>query len=115
MRSISRRLLLVVVGEHALRNLFHGHGEVVLRARLDQRRRIVVEGAFAELMVVVVDLPGPLRGNDDQRIARVHVLKKVVDARMDHGRDMVAVGETTRATRPRSSSIARCNTSFSTT
>src|SRR5205814_1199777 len=73
------------------------------------------EGALAELVVVVVDLPGALRGHDHQRVARVHVLEQVVDARMDHGRDMVPAG----ARRPRTSSVssptARSRSSFSTT
>src|ERR1700712_4574924 len=86
--------LYVFVCEHALRNFLHCHREVVLRARLDQRRRIVVEGAFAELVVVVVDLPGTLRGHDDQRIARVDVLEQIVYTRMNHCPLMVAVDAT---------------------
>src|ERR1700688_2516155 len=34
---------LVVVGDLALGDLFEGHGQVVLRARADQRRRELVE------------------------------------------------------------------------
>src|SRR6266545_688537 len=47
--------LRVAVLELALGDLLEGHGEVVLRTRLDQRRREVVEGALAELVVIVVD------------------------------------------------------------
>src|SRR5665213_319547 len=110
-----RGLLDVFVLQHALRNFLHSHREVILRAGFDERRRIVVERAFAELMVVVVDLPGTLRGHDDERIARVNVLEQIVYAGMNHGLDMVPVG----ASRPRTSSVssvtARSRSSFSTT
>src|SRR6476469_1432122 len=96
----------VVVRQHALCDFLEGHGQVVLRARLHQRRRIVVEGAFAELVVVVVDLPGALRGHDDERIARIHVVQQVVDSWMDHGRDMVPAGANSPRTSSTSSSTA---------
>src|SRR4026209_65071 len=58
-------------GQLAARDLLHGHREVVLRARLDEgRRRILEAHALAQLMVVVVDLPRPLRGHDHERIPR---------------------------------------------
>ena len=101
--------------QHALRDLLHGHREVVLRAGLDERRRIVVEGALAELVVVVVDLPGTLRGHDDQRIARVNVLEQIVYAGMNHRFGMVAAGTADRRTRAESSLTARSRSSFSTT
>src|SRR6478752_7011422 len=108
-------LLDVVVGQHPLGDLLHGHREVVLRAGFHERRRIVVEGAFAELVVVVVDLPGPLCGHDHERIARINVLKQVIDAGINHGRDMVPAG----TSKPRTSSVsywtARSRSSFSTT
>src|SRR6266702_7954369 len=63
----------VVVRQEPLRDLFHRHREVVLRAGLHKRRRIVVEGALTELMVVVVDLAGALGRDDDERVARVNV------------------------------------------
>src|SRR6185437_600262 len=59
--STTRASARVVVRQHALGDFLEGHGEVVLRARLHQRRRIVVEGALTELVVIVVDLPGTLR------------------------------------------------------
>src|SRR3954453_7324969 len=105
----------VVVRQHALGNFLEGHGQVVLRARFHQRRRIVVEGAFAELMVVVVDLPGALRGDDDERIARIHVVKQVIDSWMDHGRDMVPAGVNSPRTSSTSSSTAGSSSSFRTT
>src|SRR5438034_6031541 len=109
------RLLRVVVRQHPLGDLLHRHREVVLRAGFHERRRIVIEGAFAELVVVVVDLPGPLRGHDHERVARINVLEQVIDAGIDHGRDMVPAG----ASRPRTSSVsswtARSRSSFSTT
>src|SRR5690242_15667139 len=37
-------------------------------------------------MVIVVDLPRALGGDDDERIARVHRLQQVVDAAMIHPR-----------------------------
>src|SRR5665213_24148 len=87
-----RGLLDVFVLQHALRNFLHSHREVILRAGFDERRRIVVERAFAELVVVVVDLPGTLRGHDDKRIARVDVLEQIVYTGMDHRSGMVAAG-----------------------
>ena len=54
----------------ALCDLLEGDRQVVLRARLHERRREVVERALAELVVVVVDLARALRGDDDQRVAR---------------------------------------------
>src|SRR6478609_8314985 len=118
-RAMARLCLLaglyVFVGQHALRNFLHRHREVILRARFDERRRIVVERAFAELVVVVVDLPGPLGGHDDQRIARVDVLEQIVYARMNHCFGMVAAGMAYRRTRSDSSLTARSRSLFSTT
>src|SRR5205085_10722088 len=77
-------LLLVLVLDLALRGLLERHRQVVLRARLDERGQELVERAFAELVVVVVDLARALRGDDHQRVARVHVVEQLVDAGMDH-------------------------------
>src|SRR5215212_2396723 len=82
-------LLLVRVLDLALGGLFERHRQVVLRARLDERGQELVESAFAELVVVVVDLPGALRGHDDEGVARVHVVEQFVDAGMDHGLEML--------------------------
>src|SRR2546430_8944364 len=86
---LSPALLLVRVLDLALRDLFERHRQVVLRARLDERGQELVERAFAELVVVVVDLPGTLRGHDHERVARVHVVQQFVDAGMDHGSEML--------------------------
>src|SRR5438874_111784 len=105
----------VVVPHEALTDLFHGHRQVVLRAGLHERRRAVVEGALAELVVVVVDLTRPLGGNDDERIARVHVLQQVIDAGVDHRGPMVPASARRPRTTATSSSTARSRSSFSTT
>ena len=86
--------LAVVVLDLALGDLLQGHGQVVLRARLDERRRGLFEAhALAELVVVVVDLPRALGGDDHERVARVDPtvvgVEQFVDAWMDHGRAMV--------------------------
>src|SRR6266849_2146683 len=83
-----RKELLLAVGvlELALGDLLESHRQVVLRARLDERRRGVLEAhALTELVVVVVDLAGTLGGDDHERIARVDVLEQLIDAGMDHG------------------------------
>src|SRR5262245_8034245 len=83
--------LPIVVLDLSLGDLLQGHGEVVLRARLDQRRgRFLEAHPLAELMVVAVDLACALRGDDDQRVARVDVAEQVVDTWLDHGPGMVA-------------------------
>src|SRR3954466_7852003 len=112
----TRRLLLgVIVLQHALANFLEGHGEVVLRPALDEGRQVVAEGAFAELVVVVVDLPGALRGHDHERVARIHVLQQVIDSWMDHRRPMVPAGARRPETMAASSSVARSRSSFSIT
>src|SRR5207237_194697 len=55
------------------------------RRRVDHRRRELVERAFAEVVVVAVDLARPLGGDDDAGVVRVDVLEQAVDARRDHG------------------------------
>src|SRR5437764_15414230 len=109
---LSSSLLLVRVLDLALRDLFERHREVVLRARLDERGQELVERAFAKLVVVVVDLPGPLRRHDHERVARVHVVQQFVDAGMDHGSEMVPAVAISLLTMPSSSSIARSRRSL---
>src|SRR3954452_10407631 len=110
----TRRLLLgVIVFQHALANFLEGHGEVVLRPALDEGRQVVAEGAFAELVVVIVDLPGTLRRHDHERVARVHVLQQVVDTGFDHRRGMVAVAPSRPRTSVVTSAPARSRSSFS--
>src|SRR5919106_31426 len=81
----ARRGLLVRDGDLALGDLLEGHRQVVLRARLDERRRKVVEGALAELMVIVVDLPGALGGRDHEAVTRAfHAPEQIVQSWMHH-------------------------------
>ena len=109
----------VLVRDLALCNLFHRHRQVVLRARLDQRRRRRFEAhALTELMVIAVDLPCALRRHDHEGVARVDVLQQVIDARFDHRAPMVPVGAvpmtSSRSTMAVSTSVARCTSSFRT-
>src|SRR6478672_4094190 len=101
--------------EHALRGFLEGHGQIVLRAALDERRQVVAERTLTELVVVVVDLPGALCRHDHKGVARVNVFQQVVEARLDHRPGMVAAGVTSPATSCVSSSTARSRTSFSIT
>src|SRR3954464_3325374 len=114
-RAMPGCLALVRVLDFALGDFLEGHRQVVLRAGLHERRRIVVEGAFAELVVVVVDLTSALGRDDDERIARINVLEQVVDAGIDHCRVMVAAGTRSPRTSSVSSPTARSRSSFSIT
>src|SRR5687768_7616484 len=111
--------LAVVVLDLALGDLLQGHGQVVLRARLDERRRSFLEAhALTELVVVVVDLPRALGGDDDQRVARVDAagvgVQQFVDARMDHGRAMVPASVSSRSISAERASVARSTSSLRT-
>src|SRR5439155_24796448 len=114
-RSKCDLLLRVVVDDLALGGLLEGHRQVILRAGLDQRRRELVERALAELVVVVVDLPRALGGDDHERIARVDLVQQLVDAGMNHGCAMVAAPSKHCATIAASSSAARTLSSLRTT
>src|SRR4051794_23880196 len=105
----------VLVDDLALGSLFEGHRQVVLRARLDQRRRELVERPLTELVVVVVDLTRALGGDDHERIARVDLIEQLIDAGMNHGRTMVAGVSSSSATIDANASAARARSSFSTT
>src|SRR5919197_2962805 len=108
-------LFRVGVLQLALGSLLEGHGEVVLRARLDERRRGLLEAdALSELVVVIVDLASPLGGDDHERVARVDVLEQLIDARMNHGA-MLPAAFSSRWTISRSSSAARCTSSLTIT
>src|SRR5438874_2897730 len=107
-RAIRGLLRLVVVLDLALADFLETHRQIVLRARFHEGRELV-EGAFAELVVVVVDLPSPLRGDDHERVARVDLLEQLIDAWMDHTADMVP------ATTAASSRAARSRSSLTTT
>ena len=105
----------VRVGDLCLRDLFHRHRQVVLRPGLDQRRRCHVEAdALAELVVIAVDLAGPLGGHDDERVARVDVLEQIIDARFDHEEAMVAANSSSCSTIAQSDPVARATSSFRT-
>src|SRR5690348_5123571 len=105
----------VLVDDLALGSLFERHRQIVLGARLDQRRRKLVERPLTELVVVVVDLARALGGDDHERIARVDLTEKLIDAGMNHGRAMVAGVPRWSATIAASASAARARSSFSTT
>src|SRR5918994_2718947 len=90
----------------ALGDLFEGHREVVLGARLYERRREIVEGALAELVVVVVDLAGPLGTRDHQAVARLTgVFQELIDPWIHHVR--LSLPEIAASTRFSSSATAR--------
>src|SRR5688572_24353530 len=111
-RAKATRLALIRVLDLPLGDFLERHRQVVLGARLHERRRVVVEGPFAQLMVVVVDLPGALRGDDDKRIALVDVLEQRVDAGIDHGPDMLPTVVSSLRTIASSSSTARSRSSL---
>src|SRR5436190_21820678 len=73
--------LAVVVLDLARGDFLERDRQVVLGAGFDHRRRELVERALAEVVVVAVDLPGALGGDDDGRVVRVHVLQQLVDSR----------------------------------
>src|SRR5215213_2252446 len=106
-------LLGVLVLELALGDLFEGHGEVVLRTGLDERRRCLLESnSLTQLVVVVVDLASPLGRDDHDRVARVDVVEELIDAGMNHGPLMVPAVWSSRLTIPVSSSAARSTSSL---
>src|SRR5262249_32146838 len=105
----------VVVADLGLGDFLEGKRQVVLRPRLDQRRRELVERALAELVVVVVDLARALGGDDHEGVARVDLVEELIDAWMDHRRAMVAASFKFRSTIATHSSAARSRSSFSTT
>src|SRR5919204_2060841 len=76
----------VRVLELALGGFLEGHGQVVLGAGLDERRRCLLEAdPLPQLVVVVVDLASPLGRDDHERVARIDVVQELIDAWMDHG------------------------------
>src|ERR671919_3079730 len=89
--SVLAGLLRPLVRDLPAGDLFHRHGEVVLRAGLDQRRRRLVEAdSLAQLVVVVVDLARALGGDDHERVAGTGgAVEQRVDTWIDHGRVMV--------------------------
>src|SRR4029453_15812915 len=83
-RAIRGDLPLVVVLDLALGDFLEGDRQVVLRARLDERRGKVLERPLTELVVVVVDLPGALRRDEHEAVAVGHVHEQLVDAWVNH-------------------------------
>src|SRR5687767_3212510 len=84
----TRRLALswldaVAVGDLALCDLFERNRQIVLGGSLDHRGRKLLEHSLTERVVVVVDLPRTLGGDDHGRVMRVRVIEQLVDARMD--------------------------------
>src|SRR6266513_1518973 len=77
----------VVVLDLARFDFLERDREVVLGAGLDHRRGELVERAFAEVVVVGVDLAGALRGHDHTGVIGVDDLEEAVDARRDHGEE----------------------------
>src|SRR5262245_58004295 len=89
-------------------DLFHRHREVVLRAGLDQGRRGFLEAhALPQLVVVVVDLPRALGGDDDQGVPRIDPVEQIVDAWIDHGRAMVPASASSHSTSAVSAAVER--------
>src|SRR5215217_7570379 len=82
MRAMARcgSVAAVAVLDLAARDLFEGDGQVVLRAGVHHRRRELLEGPLAEVVVVGVDLPRPLGGDDHACVWGVDVLQQAVDA-----------------------------------
>src|SRR3954462_3959389 len=87
MRGTTAYRLPIAVGDLAARDLFEGDRQVVLRDRVDHRGRELLEGPLAEVVVVAVDLPRALGGDDHARVRRVDVFKEAVYARRDHSGD----------------------------
>src|SRR5206468_5433178 len=89
-RELSRGSAVVVL--HLPRGyLLEGDREVVFRAGFDHRRGELVEGALAEVVVVAVDLPRALGGDDHAGVVRVDLLEQPVDAGGDHSLDGLSV------------------------
>src|SRR5688500_5327144 len=98
------------------RDLFHRHRQVVLRAGFDERRRRFLEAdAFTELVVVVVDLPGPLGRDEHERVAgAVDLFQQIIESWMDHGRAMVPARTSSHSTIAARAAVARSMSSFRT-
>src|SRR6476619_3380707 len=121
LRGSLRRGGVVLELQLAAGDLLHRHRQVVLRAGLDERRRCVLQPeTLSELVVVVVDLPGPLRCHDHERVPRrrVHIGRgmdeELVDAGLDHRRAMVPARIISRSTIAANTSPARVTSSFRT-
>src|SRR4051795_3235120 len=97
-------------------DLLEGDLEVVLRLGVHHRRRVLVEGALPEVVVLRVDLAGALGRDDHARVMRVDAFQQLVQAGLDHSfapsgdcrPSMVAATST-------SSSVARSRSSLTIT
>src|SRR5919197_3600100 len=77
--------LPVLVLDLARGDLLERDRQVVLRSRLDHRRRELVERPLTEVVVVRVDLTRALGGDEDRRVVGVDVVEQLVDAGTNHG------------------------------
>src|SRR5436190_9501437 len=115
--TAARTLRPVAVLDLARGDLLERDLEVVLRVRLDHRRRVLVEGPLAEVVVVRVDLPRPLGGHDHCRIVGVDLLEQLVEAWLDHfwGAPLLVGGSTIVAASRSSSATALSRSSLTIT
>ena len=91
-------------------------GALAVQREIEDSVTIFVRApTFAELVVVVVDLAGSLRSDDHERVARVDGGEELIDAWMDHCRDMLPAACNSRWTISRSSSAARATSSLTIT
>src|SRR4051794_30908023 len=81
--------------------------QVVLRTRLDHRRRVLIERTLAEVVVVRVDLAGALGGCEHYCVVRVvfSALEKGVQSGLDHVLVMVATSRLSSSTAASRSSL----------
>src|SRR3954453_2445785 len=87
MLAVGRRgcvALPVAVRDLAGRDFLERDRQIVLRGRVDHRRRELLEGALTEIVVVRVDLTGALGGDDHARIRGVDMLEQAVYAGRNH-------------------------------
>src|SRR3954471_10247118 len=89
--------LAVLVLDLARGDFLERDRQVVLGAALDHRRRELVERALAQVVVVAVDLPRPLGGDQHGGVVGVDMLEERVDARVDHALQGTSAGGRDRA------------------
>src|SRR3954469_7254560 len=102
----------------ALGDLLEGDRERLFAkaAGLDERRH-ELSAAFAELVVIGVDLARALRGDDHERVLRVDLREQIVDLRFDHAELPVIEGPFggVEPSIPATSSTTRPTSSFTIT
>src|SRR3954468_979675 len=69
-------------GQRVLVELTQGHRERLLLHVGRDERADVLEKTLTELRVVGVDLPGALRGVDDERVLALALVEQLVDGRV---------------------------------